>query len=459
VNEITSISGSTSLIASDRNGNMIKFPKPDNWSTAYDLVYDAWNRLVGVKDSNNSTKIVDYACDGLNRRVVKKTYTNGTLSETRQFYYNKDWQCLEEHVGSTCDVRYFWGLRYVDDLICNSNENGGFYVLQDANWNVVALTNISSAVQERYTYSSFGKLNVFDASFTPKSVSTFSLTCSFTGQIFDNETGVMLYRNRVYHPTLGRFVQRDPIGYKGGDINLVRYVFNSVSAFCDSFGLQKTIVPLIRNPLYREPVTPSFLMDPCCTDEQKGKIKEAMKDAYSSLKNASSMIKNPSEQSKIGDCLLSWYNNKDSKTQKTLQKMIENIINALEDKTTNQDKKFRIKCATDEPQTLASVNVYSNKIIGALGYEFAENAISVYPVLGNISREDAAMTMIHELSHLYGNGYKMPRRKGTDDYGYWNPNDNHYYLPEQPNVDLTLGQLLQNADTFANFVNCISKKR
>jgi RHS repeat-associated protein len=157
--------------------------------------------------------------DALNRRVKKVVG-----SETRLFYYNKSWQCVEEYVGSTCDIRYVWGLRYVDDLICNSNENGGFYVLQDANWNVIALTNISGAVQERYTYTSFGKLNVFDAAFTPKSASTYNLTRTFTGQALDVETGLMLYRNRVYHPMLGRFLQRDPIGYKADDENIYRYV-------------------------------------------------------------------------------------------------------------------------------------------------------------------------------------------------------------------------------------------
>jgi RHS repeat-associated protein len=137
------------------------------------------------------------------------------------------------------DHSYIWGLRYVDDLICSSNENEVFYVLQDANWNIVALT--SNVVQERYTYSSFGKLNVFDASFTPKTASTYNLTRSLTGQVLDNETGLMLYRNRIYHPTLGRFLQRDPIGYQGNDENLYRYVRNTSILSKDLYGLQISV--------------------------------------------------------------------------------------------------------------------------------------------------------------------------------------------------------------------------
>ncbi|MDR1383551.1 MAG: RHS repeat-associated core domain-containing protein, partial [Planctomycetaceae bacterium] len=231
VNEITSIADSTSYVACDKNGNMTKVPKSDNWSAAYDLVYDAWNRLITVK--SGSTVIASYAYDALNRRVKKVVG-----SETRLFYFNRQWQCVEKYVGSTCNVRFVWGLRYVDDLVTYRKDSTDYYVLQDANWNVVALTNASGVVQERYTYMSFGKLNVFDASFVPKSASIFNLTRLFTGQVLDNETGLMLYRNRVYHPMLGRFLQRDPIGYGVGDVNLMRYVKNSAIELYDPDGMR-----------------------------------------------------------------------------------------------------------------------------------------------------------------------------------------------------------------------------
>jgi RHS repeat-associated protein len=230
VNEITSIASSTLYVANDKNGNMIKVSKPDNWSAAYTLMYDAWNRLVQVKDG--ATTVATYFYDGANRRVKK---TVG--SETRLFYFNKDWQCVEEYVGSTCDVRFVWGLRYVDDLVTYRKSLTDYYVLQDANWNVIALANTSGVVLERYTYSSFGKQNLFDASFVPKSASTFNLTRSFTGQVLDNETGLMLYRNRVYHPILGRFLQRDLIGYYGDDTSLYRYVLNLPVKYIDPIGL------------------------------------------------------------------------------------------------------------------------------------------------------------------------------------------------------------------------------
>jgi len=228
-NEIVTIAGASTYTASDANGNMTKCVKPNNWSAAFTLVYDAWNRLVIVKDSE--TTVATYGYNGLNHRVKKVVG-----SETRLFYFNRGWQCLEEYVGSTCDARYVWGLRYVDDLVTYRKGSTDYYSVADPNWNVVALTNTSGVVQERYTYAVFGKVNCFDAAFTTRATSSCSITRTFTGQVLDNETGLMLYRNRVYHPTLGRFVQRDPIGYSAGDVSLYRYVNNMPCIYMDIFG-------------------------------------------------------------------------------------------------------------------------------------------------------------------------------------------------------------------------------
>jgi len=46
----------------------------------------------------------------------------------------------------------------------------------------------------------------------------------FTGRRTDPETGLQLNRNRFYASHLGRWVNRDPIGYDGGTWNLYEYV-------------------------------------------------------------------------------------------------------------------------------------------------------------------------------------------------------------------------------------------
>ena len=50
------------------------------------------------------------------------------------------------------------------------------------------------------------------------------------------DAGLYHYKNRVYHPGLGRFTQTDPIGVTGG-INLYAYVGNDPITFTDPLGL------------------------------------------------------------------------------------------------------------------------------------------------------------------------------------------------------------------------------
>ncbi len=95
----------------------------------------------------------------------------------------------------------------------------------------MAVTDSNGVVQERYIYDAFGNVNGLASDWNR----------TFTGQVYDNETGLMLYRNRFYSPELGRFLSRDPIGYEAGDQNVYRYVGNKVATSVDAHGLQAMI--------------------------------------------------------------------------------------------------------------------------------------------------------------------------------------------------------------------------
>src|SRR3989304_1451512 len=47
---MTEIASSSTHVAHDAAGNMIRAPKPSSWSDHYHLTWDAWNRLVKVAD-------------------------------------------------------------------------------------------------------------------------------------------------------------------------------------------------------------------------------------------------------------------------------------------------------------------------------------------------------------------------------------------------------------------------
>ena len=146
----------------------------------------------------------------------RRTPTRRRCSCTYFANHNRSWQCL----------------RYLDDLLCFKPDYT--VALTDANSNVVAVAD-QSGLTERYTYTAFGTRTVLTPAFTPRPTTLCpTLTRTFTSQILDAETGLMLYRNRFYSPTLGRFLTRDPIGYRGSDENLYRYVKNITTMYMDA---------------------------------------------------------------------------------------------------------------------------------------------------------------------------------------------------------------------------------
>ena len=77
-------------------------------------------------------------------------------------------------------------------------------------------------VQTTYTYEVFGAATAAGASTTN--------AYSYTGREND-ATGLYYYRARYYHTDLQRFISEDPIGFRGGDVNLYAYVINRPTRF------------------------------------------------------------------------------------------------------------------------------------------------------------------------------------------------------------------------------------
>ncbi len=75
---------------------------------------------------------------------------------------------------------------------------------------------------------------------------TFAFNLRFPGQYYDAETGLHYNYFRDYDPSVGRYVESDPIGLKGG-INTFSYVDNSPTSKKDALGLATY---MCRQPLH-----------------------------------------------------------------------------------------------------------------------------------------------------------------------------------------------------------------
>ena len=190
-----------------------------------------------------------YGVDNLGRRYMYNTatgygwfYVNSTMPIANSPYAGQE---LAEYrgtrSGSMLMKKYVYG-EYIDEPVMMVNVSGTtetkYYYHANSLYSVGALTNQAGGVVERYSYTAYGKPTFHNADGTVASTqsSTVSNPYMFTGRRFSSYGNIYHYRAREYDPDLGRFVGRDPIGYKGG-INLYRYVSDSPLRATDPSGL------------------------------------------------------------------------------------------------------------------------------------------------------------------------------------------------------------------------------
>ncbi len=249
-NEIEKIDNSTDDIAHDAAGNMIRLPKLDGSGEHFHVKYDAWNRVVEIYNDNGETLIAEYRYDGTGRRIIKGVDdgTDGSLDTFTHFLHDGQ-QVIETRKGDDVsgeppaaegtDVKHqnIWSPRYIDSLILRDADEQRVFYLADANYNVTALVATNGDVLERYVYTPYGVLTIYDDDWSDtRSNSSYDNTTLYTGRELDSETGIYYYRARYYHAELGRLVGRDPIGYLATDVNLYRYVGNSPLSRTDPTG-------------------------------------------------------------------------------------------------------------------------------------------------------------------------------------------------------------------------------
>jgi len=226
LNQYTEVGGKT--VTHNANGNLVAHA---GWT----YVYDAQNR---IKTARNAGIVVSFFYDPANR-VARRV-----ANRVNALFYYDGWNLIEERNGIGTELaRYIHGA-WTDEMLVRITANPSVYYHHDSIGSVTHLTDGAGNVVEKYTYDIFGAADLFAADGSLLTTSAFGNRFLFTGREAIPETDLMDYRNRVYSPELGRFLQTDPLGFDAGDYNLYRYVANNPVGEIDPDGLDGNDAPV-----------------------------------------------------------------------------------------------------------------------------------------------------------------------------------------------------------------------
>jgi len=227
----------TATFTYDLNGNLTS-----DGRRGFD--YDDENQLIRITVTNAWKS--EFSYDGRHRRRVRREWSwqNSAWVKTEEvrYVYDANLVIQERDVNNFPTVSYTRG-RDLSGSIQGAGGIGGLlassrpsalsvqhsYFHSDGNGNVTALVDGSQAVVAKYLYDPYGNLL---SKTGPQSDANLY---RFSSKEAHAPSGLVYYLYRYYEPGLQRWVNRDPIGVKGG-LNVFSYAHNRSPNYQDAFG-------------------------------------------------------------------------------------------------------------------------------------------------------------------------------------------------------------------------------
>jgi RHS repeat-associated protein len=222
----------------------------DGWIVAS---YNALNQPVAMGSSAywGTPNWVWFGYDPLGRCVKRWVGLSGTAtSNPATYFYYDGWNLVQEGASAFSAQRaYVHGAR-MDEIVASVNYGTGqlAYHHYDARGHCTLLTDANANILEQYDYDAFGFPYFYDRfgtslrSYEPHSQSwlgnsPYGNRFLFTGREWLSDLKLYDYRNRMYQPELGRFLQPDQKQFAASDYNLYRYCHNDPINKSDPTGL------------------------------------------------------------------------------------------------------------------------------------------------------------------------------------------------------------------------------
>ena len=214
LNQVTGLTGGTSTALSyDLNGNMIS-----DGTLSYS--YDAENRLVKIVYPGGSGTQSVFSYDAFGARVGIVESEGGATTSTKQFVTLNGVPVEERGADGTVTKQF-----YASGEIIGSAK---YFYTKDHLGSVRDVTDSDGNIQGHYEYGMYGEVT--------QTVGTLASDFQYAGYYYHAPSGLNLTTYRAYNPTLGRWINRDPIEEEGGT-NLYQYCLNEPISFFDPLGL------------------------------------------------------------------------------------------------------------------------------------------------------------------------------------------------------------------------------